>query len=68
MVAECTPRSHAEREPHFFERWVDDEWGRQGRRHLVDALGGAAAYLQAAGGFDPAQQAFGPSLREALGR
>lgn len=66
VVAGATPRSHAEREPHFFERWVDDEWGRQGRRHLVDALGGAARYLADQGGFDPAQQAFGPSLRAAL--
>ncbi len=66
VIAEGRPRGHAAREPHFFERWVDDEWGRQGRRHLVDALGGAADYLQVAGGFDPAQQAFGPSLRAAL--
>jgi LAO/AO transport system kinase len=66
-IAAAAPRSHAAREPHFLERWVDDEWGRQGRRHLVDALGGAATYLAASGGFDPAQQAFGPSLRATLG-
>ena len=66
-IATGTPRSHAEREPHFFERWVTDEWGRQGRRHLVDARGGAAAYLASEGGFDPAQLAFDGSIRAALG-
>jgi hypothetical protein len=35
----------AEREPYFFERWVDDEWGRVGRRFLAEQLGGAATYL-----------------------
>lgn len=65
-VAAVTPRSHAEREPHFLERWVEDEWGRQGRRHLVDALGGAPALLAASGGFDPAQLAFDTSIRAAL--
>ncbi|HYI62386.1 MAG TPA: methylmalonyl Co-A mutase-associated GTPase MeaB [Acidimicrobiales bacterium] len=65
-VATGTPRSHAEREPHFLERWVDDEWGRQGRRHLAEALGGAGAVLASAGGFDQAQQAFDSSLRAAL--
>ena len=29
VLATRTPRSHAEREPHFLERWVEDEWGRQ---------------------------------------
>ena len=66
VIATLVPRSHAEREPHFFARWVDDEWGRQGHRHLVDDLGGAAAYLADAGGFDPAQLAFDPSIRHAL--
>ncbi len=66
VVATVTPRSHAEREPHFLERWVEDEWGRQGRRHLVDALGGPSALLTASGGFDPAQLAFDASFRTAL--
>jgi LAO/AO transport system kinase len=61
-----TPRTHGEREPHFLERWVDDEWGRQGRRHLTDALGGAPALLASAGGFDQAELAFDASLRAAL--
>lgn len=65
-IATTTPRTHAEREPHFLERWVTDEWGRQGRRHLVDALGGAGAHLAASGGFDAAQVAFDRSIREAL--
>lgn len=61
-----TPRSHGEREPHFLERWVDDEWGRQGRRHLADALGGAPALLARAGSFDQAELDFDASLRAAL--
>ena len=65
-IATTTPRTHAEREPHFLERWVTDEWGRQGRRHLVDERGGAAAHLAASGGFDAAQVAFDRSIREAL--
>ena len=65
-VAGGTPRTHAEREPHFLERWVEDEWGRQGRRHLVDSCGGAAALLAEAGGFDQAQLALDASIREAL--
>ncbi len=66
VLATRTPRSHAQREPHFLERWVEDEWGRQGRRHLVDALGGSDALLAEAGGFDPAQLAFDESIRTAL--
>jgi LAO/AO transport system kinase len=66
VIATRTPRSHAEREPHFFERWVTDEWGRQGRRHLVDVLGGAAEHLASEGGFDAAQIGFDTSIRTAL--
>ncbi|CAN5656913.1 protein kinase [soil metagenome] len=66
VLATRTPRSHAEREPHFLERWVEDEWGRQGRRHLVDALGGSGALLADAGGFDPAQLTFDQSIRAVL--
>lgn len=65
-VATGAHRSHAEREPYFFERWVDDEWGRQGRRHLAEALEGAPALLAGSGGFDPAQLAFDASIRAAL--
>ncbi|HEX7133024.1 MAG TPA: hypothetical protein VF228_10630 [Iamia sp.] len=65
-VRTTTPRTHAEREPHFLERWVEDEWGRQGRRHLVDVLGGAGPHLATSGGFDAAQVAFDRSIREAL--
>lgn len=66
VIATRTPRSHAEREPHFFERWVTDEWGRQGRRHLVDVLGGAAEHLASEEGFDAAQIGFDTSIRTAL--
>jgi LAO/AO transport system kinase len=65
-IATTTPRRHAEREPHFLERWVEDEWGRQGRRHLIDVLGGAGPHLVASGGFDAAQVAFDQSIRTAL--
>jgi LAO/AO transport system kinase len=65
-VATGTPRTHAEREPHFFSRWVEDEWGRQGRLHLAEVCGGAEAHLAATGGFDPAQLAFDTSIRTAL--
>lgn len=65
-IATTVPRTHAEREPHFLERWVDDEWGRQGRRHLVDALGGAEVHLARSGGFDAAQVSFDQSLRNSL--
>ncbi|MHB1138562.1 MAG: ArgK/MeaB family GTPase [Microthrixaceae bacterium] len=56
----------AAREPYFLERWVDDEWGRHGRRFLVEQCGGAAAYLDASGGYDAAQASFGDELLAAL--
>jgi LAO/AO transport system kinase len=43
------------KEPYFFERWVRDEWGRFGVRHLDRALGGAAAFLQRTRSFEAAQ-------------
>jgi LAO/AO transport system kinase len=66
-------RSSDERTPdtkaaYFFGRWVQDEWGRQGARHLDGPLGGAASYLRASGGFERAQQAFGPSVTDGLTR
>ena len=54
------------KEPHFFERWVRDEWGRVGVRHLDRHLGGAAAYVAASGGLDRAQAAFDGAIRAAL--
>ncbi|NLV55624.1 MAG: protein kinase [Acidimicrobiales bacterium] len=57
----------AEREGYFLARWVDDEWGRQGRTHLHAALGGPGALLDEAGDFDAAQQHFDRSVRAALG-
>lgn len=56
----------AAREPYFFERWVDDEWGRHGLRFLAEQLGGAASYLGASGGYDSAQGRFGDELLAAL--
>jgi len=54
------------REPYFFERWVEDEWGRVGTRHLRDALGGADTFLADAGGYDAAQLRFGDTLVASL--
>jgi hypothetical protein len=53
------------REPHFFGRWVRDEWGRVGTR-MLDHLGGATSWLEQCGGFEPAQQAFDARLRADL--
>jgi len=54
-----------DKEPYFFERWVRDEWGRFGVRHLDQALGGAAALLARARGFEAAQMALSASLLDA---
>lgn len=51
------------REPYFFTRWVTDEWGRAGRRLLDGDLGGAEAFLDGAGGFEPAQEQFSDRFR-----
>ena len=54
------------REPYFFARWVDDEWGRVGTRVLADELGGADAYLSTCGGYERAQLDFGDRVRASL--
>lgn len=51
-----------EREPYFFTRWVDDEWGRFGVGVLRDRLGGAEAFIVGCGGYEPAQAAFGDEV------
>jgi LAO/AO transport system kinase len=64
-------RAHLERaeasltakEPYFFERWVRDEWGRFGVRHLDRELGGAAAFLKRMRSFEAAQVELTASLR-----
>lgn len=69
MLARVTRRGAGglvTREPYFLRRWVEDEWGRAGRRFLDDELGGAAAYLDACGGYEAAQAAFTPRLRASL--
>ncbi|MFN8152101.1 MAG: hypothetical protein U0R24_13370 [Solirubrobacterales bacterium] len=48
----------AEREPHFLERWVRDEWGRRGAEKLERQFGTAAKLIADAGGFDAAQERF----------
>lgn len=47
-----------DREPYFFERWVDDEWGRVGSAYLRENLDGAGGFLREAGGYDLAQTLF----------
>lgn len=54
-----------QREPYFFGRWVDDEWGRRGLRVLSE-LGGAEAFVASAGGYEAAQQQFEPAVRERI--
>lgn len=51
-------RDLALRDAHFFERWVKDEWGRTGLRHLLTRVGGAQRFIAGAGGFDEAQGRF----------
>lgn len=46
-----------DREPYFFTRWVDDEWGRHGVSVLRDRLGGAGRFLADHGGYEAAQAA-----------
>lgn len=53
----------AGKEAHFFARWVKQEWGRAGRHHLDDRLGGAANFLVAAGGFDRAEVHFNSLMK-----
>ena len=56
----------SDREPYFFSRWVEEEWGRVGLEHLTRHLGGAEQFLTRCGGFDPAQLAFGPEVIASL--
>jgi LAO/AO transport system kinase len=65
-IDRATGRSLTQREPYFFARWVDDEWGRVGTRVLTAELGGAEAYLTACGGYDRAQLDFGDRVRASL--
>jgi LAO/AO transport system kinase len=59
---DLAPPDFAAREAHFFDRWVRDEWGKDGARFLDSALGGAAAYVEARG-FDGAQRDFSAAIR-----
>jgi LAO/AO transport system kinase len=56
------------REPYFFGRWVEEEWGRVGTRFLNHVGGGASAWLTEHGGFEGAQQAFPDALIASLVR
>jgi len=54
------------REPRFFTKWVEQEWGKTGLGFL-DASGGAEKYLAANGGFESAQAGFGAAVSAARG-
>jgi LAO/AO transport system kinase len=73
LAAQIIARQHrprveraAERESHFFKRWVADEFGKLGLELLERRGGGAPAYLARAGGFEPAQADFDRELRHWL--
>lgn len=53
-----------DREPYFFNRWVEEEWGRAGVRFLTSQCGGAAAFLDRVGGYEAGLRSFGPALTE----
>jgi LAO/AO transport system kinase len=57
----------AAKEPYFFERWVRDEWGRFGVRHLDRTLGGAAEFLRRTRSFEAAQVEISGALRGVTG-
>ncbi|HEX4476592.1 MAG TPA: hypothetical protein VH142_16005 [Polyangiaceae bacterium] len=63
-----TKRSALSRESLVFERWIREEWGRQGSAFLSGCLGGSRNYLEIAGGFDRAQVDFVGRFRDHLGR
>lgn len=64
---EANEASLATKEAYFFERWVRDEWGRFGLRHLDSAFGGAPAFLTRARSFEAAQVELTASLRGIMG-
>ncbi len=53
-----------DREPRFFTKWVQEEWGKTGLR-FVGSKGGAEKYLEAAGGFESAQAGFAAAVAKA---
>ncbi|HEX4334372.1 MAG TPA: hypothetical protein VH062_00585 [Polyangiaceae bacterium] len=58
FVQSDVKRDPRKREAVIFERWVREEWGRNGSRFLADVLDGSRNYLEMAGGFDRGQQDF----------
>lgn len=56
----------AQRAPYFLTRWVREEWGRVGTRHLRDVLGGAESILAEHAGFGAGQVVFDRDLRRSL--
>lgn len=56
----------AARAPYFLARWVRDEWGRVGTRHLRDVLGGPQELFRDGAGFGSAQVTFDTCVRQTL--
>lgn len=54
------------RDRYFFERWVKDEWGRQGLVQLRGECGGAGALIGQAGDSDRAQDVFTDSFLSSI--
>ncbi len=49
------------KEAHHFSKWVEEEWGKAGRRFLAEQ-GGAQQYVTAFGGFEASQSSFALDL------
>lgn len=61
LIATHSALDLTNREPRFFAKWVQEEWGKTGLR-FVDSQGGVEKYLDANGGFESAQAGFGAAV------
>lgn len=64
-----TKRSMQAKEEYYFEKWVRDEFGRMGLRHLNQSLGGARAFIAShSQSFDTAQAGFPKTYEQTPGK
>lgn len=61
VIRDHSGKDLTDREPRFFTKWVQEEWGKTGLR-FVEAQGGSEKYLESAGGFEEAQAGFASAL------
>ncbi len=61
VIATHSGKDLKDREPRFFTKWVQEEWGKTGLR-FVESKGGPEKYLETAGGFEAAQAGFGAAV------